>query len=154
MKTFADYVRYYNNHDVIGLVEAIEKMVAIENKNGLDVFKESVSLPGLTRKYLFSKLQQDNEYFAGIGKEHKHIYKDLKERGIVGGPSIIFHRYQVAGETKIKGKEICKKIIGFDANSLHLWCTAELIPTGYYCLREKSITIRGRLDTHVNRFNG
>ena len=104
-------------------------MVVIENKNGLDVFKKSVSLPGLTRKYLFSKLQQDNKYFAGIGKEHKHIYKDLKERGIVGGPSIIFHRYQVAGETKFKDKEICKKVIGFDANSLYLWCTAQPMPT-------------------------
>ena len=150
MQTFADYVRYYNNHDVIGLVGAIEKW----SPSKINVFKESVSLPGLTRKYLFTKLQRDNEYFAGIGKEHRHIYKDLKERCIVGGPSIIFHRYQVAGETKIKGKETYKKIIGFDANSLYLWCTAQQMPTGYYCLRKKSITIRGRLDTRNNRFNG
>ena len=51
MKTFADFVKYYNNHDVIGLVEGIEKMLEIEKGNELDVFKESVSLPGLTQKY-------------------------------------------------------------------------------------------------------
>jgi hypothetical protein len=38
MKTFADYVRCYNNHDVIGMIEGIEKLLAIENKQGLDVF--------------------------------------------------------------------------------------------------------------------
>ena len=51
MDTFCDYVRYYNNHDVIGLVQGIEKILVIENNNKLDVFKESVSLPGLTQHY-------------------------------------------------------------------------------------------------------
>ena len=67
-------------------------MLVIENNNKLDIFKESVSLPGLTQKYLFKNL--GNDYFVGIGKEHAHIYKQLRELGIVGGPSIIFHRYQ------------------------------------------------------------
>ena len=49
MKTFGDYVRFYNNHDVIGLVEGIGKMIEIENSNKLDVFKESCRLPGLTQ---------------------------------------------------------------------------------------------------------
>ena len=52
MTTFADYVEYYNNHDVIGLVEGIEKMIEIQNKKKLDMFKDSVSLPGLVQKYL------------------------------------------------------------------------------------------------------
>ena len=49
MKTFADYVKYYNEHDVIGRIEGIEKLLAIENEQGLDVFKESVSLATLTQ---------------------------------------------------------------------------------------------------------
>ena len=56
METFEDYVRHYNNHNVIGLVEGIVKMLEIENDNGLDVFKESVSLSGLTQKCLFKKM--------------------------------------------------------------------------------------------------
>ena len=92
------------------MVEAIEKLIAIERKNKLDVFKDSVSLPGLTQKYIFRNLKSD-EYFVGIGKEHSHIYKELRELGIVGGPSIIFHRYQEAGVTKIKGKDVCKRRI-------------------------------------------
>jgi len=40
-------------------------------------------------------------YFCGISEEHKHIYKDLREKGICGGPE--------ANVTLIKGKNICKK---------------------------------------------
>ena len=111
-------------------------MIEIENSNKLDVFKESCSLPGLTQRYLFNKLSKD-DYFTCIGREHKHIYKDLKELGIVGGPSIVFHRYHEADVTKIKGKEMCKCVIGFDCNSMYLNCTAKRMCTGYYVLREK-----------------
>ncbi len=103
MKTFSDYVRYYNNHDVIGMVEGLTKMIEIENKNGLDLFKISVSLPGLTQQYLFKNLKDD--YFTNFSKEHEHIYKQLKA-GVVGGASIIFHRHHKVDETKIKGKHL------------------------------------------------
>ena len=134
MTTFRDYIRYYNNHDVIGMIEGIEKMLKIENANKLDVFKESVSLPGLTQTYLFKKLGDD--YFTNFSKEHGHIYKELRQ-GIVGGPSIVFCRYQEAGITKIKGKNICRKIIGYDANALYLDCSGKRMPTGRYVVRTK-----------------
>ena len=136
MKQFKDYVRYYNNHDVVGMIEGIDKMLAIENEEGLDVFKESVSLASLAQLYLQRKLDE-NDYFCGISAKHSHIYKDLKSLGIVGGPSIIFHRYQEAGKTLIKGKHLCKKVTGYDANALYLCCTGEDMCTGHYVLREK-----------------
>ena len=49
MRTFGDYVRFYNDRDVIGFVEAVEKIISNERDNGLDIFKESISLPGLTQ---------------------------------------------------------------------------------------------------------
>ena len=52
------------------MVEGIMKMLEINNKNGLDVFKELVSLPGLTQRYLMKNLS-DDDYFFGIGKEHE-----------------------------------------------------------------------------------
>ena len=76
MKTFADYSKHYNNADVIGFVEAVDKMVTNEREdNSLDMFKESVSLPGLTQKYLFKRLDPQSEYFVGFGKEQKHLVK-------------------------------------------------------------------------------
>ena len=137
METFADYVRYYNNADVIGFVEAVDKMMTNKKlEKGLDMFKMSVSLPGLTERYIFSQLDEKTEYFVGFAEEHKHLAKLMREN-IVGGPSIIFHRYHERDVTKIKGKNFCKKIIGFDANSLYPYCMAQKMPTGYYTLQEE-----------------
>ena len=33
---------------------------------------------------------------------------------IVGGPSNIYHRKAVKGETKIRGGKVCKKVLGYD----------------------------------------
>ena len=33
VKTFGDYTRYYNDRDVLGLVEAVQNMICIENEN-------------------------------------------------------------------------------------------------------------------------
>ena len=132
MVKFEDYVRYHNNADVIGFVEAVEKIVANEKANGLDIFKESVSLPGLTQS-LFLKLSDDDDYFVGFAEQHKHLTKLLRNN-IVGVPSIIFHRYHEKDVTMIKGKHLCKKVIGFDANSLHLHCFDQNMPTGYYVM--------------------
>ena len=118
------------------MIEGIENLIAIENEQGLDVFKESVSLASLTQKYLQRNLS-DSDYFTGISEQHKHIHKDLKTLGIVGGPSIIFHRYHEKDVTMIKGKHLCKEVIGLDANALYLFCTGEEMFTGYYSLREK-----------------
>ena len=135
MVVFADFVRYYNNGDVVGFVEAVEKIVANERENKLDIFKESISLPGLTQRYLFMNLPRD-DYFVGFAREHKHLLKLLKDN-IVGGPSIIFHRYHEKDVTLIKGKHLCKKVIGYDANSLYLYCLAQNMPTGFYEVLEK-----------------
>ena len=79
MKTFSDYIRYYNNADVIGFVEAVNKMLKNNVDRGLDMFKISVSLPGLTQRYIFSKLK-DNTYFVGFGtKNIKVMLKELRD---------------------------------------------------------------------------
>ena len=74
-----------------------------------------------------------------FGSQHKHLQKELRE-GIVGGPSIIFHRYHEEGVTKIRNENglPCATIKGFDANSLYLWAIGQKLPVWYYKLREKS----------------
>ena len=37
----------------------------------------------------------------------------------------------------IKGKKMCKTMIGYDANSLYLQCLAQKMSTGFYILLEK-----------------
>ena len=79
-------------------------MIDIKITEGMDMFKDFVSLLGLTHRYLFRNLGDD--YFTVFNEENKHFYKELK-KNIVGGPSLVFCRYQKKGETIIKGKEPC-----------------------------------------------
>ena len=133
MKTFGDYVRYYNDLDVTGLVEGIVKMSEIFRKQKLDIFKDGVSLPRLTQKQIFKALKK-GQYFTTFSKKHSHIYKTVRD-GIVGGASIVFDRYKEKGK-KLKNT-ICQRILGFDCNSLYLWAMGEDQCTGVYRLREK-----------------
>ena len=86
---------------------------------------------------MFKKLQKD-EYFVTFSHQHKHLHREVQDR-IVGGPSIVLTRHHERGKTRIRGgSEICKKVIGYDANSLYLWCIgANKMPVGWYTLREK-----------------
>jgi len=51
---------------------------------------------------------------------------------LVGGPSIIFHRFHKVDETRIRGGKLCKKVLGYDANALYLWAISEVMPVGDY----------------------
>jgi hypothetical protein len=128
MKNMMDFLRWYNNCDVIPMVEAINKMFLFYRAKGLDMFKDAISLPGLAYKVLLSCTP---EKFSLFNEEDKELFYLLK-RNIVGGPSIIFHRYHEAGKTRIRGGKLCKKVLGYDANALYLWAIAQVMPTGDY----------------------
>ncbi len=44
MKNMFDYLEYYNNCDVIPMVEAINKMFMFYRPKNLDMFKDAISL--------------------------------------------------------------------------------------------------------------
>ena len=55
--------------------------------------------------------------------------------GMVGGPSIVFCRYAEAGISKIRSHinneaKTCRAVLGFDANSLYLFCSGQEMPCG------------------------
>ena len=55
--------------------------------------------------------------------------------GMIGGPSIVFCRYAEAGVSKIRshikiGVKTCRAVLGFDANSLYLYCSGQEMPCG------------------------
>ena len=153
MTTFSDYVKYYNDADVIGSVEATTKMLETKKEKGLDMFKISVSLPGLTQRYLFNNIGDD--YFVGFGEEHKHIEKELRE-SITGGPSIIFHRYHEQLKTFIKNikDNICKCVLGFDANALYLYCLGQKMPKNGIRYRTNRMATKNIKNIVSNPFNG
>ena len=119
MQTFGDWLEYYNNLDVTPFLETIEKMKAFYTKIGVNIFKDAVSLPGVSMQYILRRPE---------------AYEMLKA-AVVGGPSLVFTRKHVAGKTRIKSHKyepsnIVKRIMGFDVNSLYPSTMAKEMPCG------------------------
>ncbi|GMF14372.1 unnamed protein product [Phytophthora fragariaefolia] len=233
MKTIKDYLIWYNNHDVVPFIKAIQMKRELFKRYELDMLCDGVSLPGLSEKIMYKTqemifpdkkkgkpfdfpekrylgyIMQDEEagrefsmtmqhldevlkkqtYICGycyiplneenvsadrinnnlghedgniiiscvscncarknmnikafrrkklldfnadrlvfsIDEEESDIYRKMKAN-IAGGPSIIFNRYGKRNETTIRGGKMYKKIIGYDANALYLWCLGNKMP--------------------------
>ena len=67
------------------------------------MFKQGISVPGLTLLYLFNGLPEKT-YFTIFNEKNKDLH-DLVKDNIVGGPSIIFHRYHEKGVTTLRQNE-------------------------------------------------
>ena len=52
MQTYRDWNRYYNNLDVVPFVHALNSMRSFYADKGIDILKDAVSLPGVSRNYL------------------------------------------------------------------------------------------------------
>ena len=86
-------------------------------------------------------------------KDCREVRKDCKihakneayetlSTGMIGGPSIVFCRYAEAGISKIRSHinsdsgagasqaKTCRAVLGFDANSLYLYCSGQEMPCG------------------------
>ena len=148
MVTLKDFLVWYNNLDVDPFMEAAEIM-ATSIVTGVNVFKQCISIPGLTLCYVFQDL---SDFFSLVETRDADMYTCLKDN-IVRGPSIIFTRHHEAGVTNIRGGKVCQKIVGFDPNALYLACLASDMPAGHYARwlptkTEGFFTVR-RSNTHI-----
>ena len=100
---------------------------------GIDIFKDAVSLPGVSMNYLLcGTLNRPNasELFAP-GAEACEMLKGA----VVGGPSLVFCRKQKAGVTRIhshkhQDAKVCRKVLGYGANALYPSTMLGLMPCG------------------------
>ena len=126
MQTFGDWLKYYNNLDVAPFLEALQKMKAFYTDLGVDIFKDAVSLPGVSQQFVLRGTLQPRRGYKppDLYAPNKEAYGMLKA-AVVGGPSLVFTRKHVAGETHIRshqygeGARLARRILGYDANSLY-----------------------------------
>ena len=141
MTTMRDYLVWYNNRDVTPFLEAIAKQFAFYHDRGIDMFKDGISVPGLSLLHLFNDLPNDT-YFTVFNRTNSDLHELVKDN-IVGGPAIIFHRYHEKNVTRIRGgSEPCRSIVGYDANALYLWALMQDMPTGWYTRRRAENNFR------------
>ena len=107
------------------------------------MFKQGISVPGLTLLYLFNDLP-DRIYFTIFNEKNKDLHSLVKDN-VVGGTSLIFHRYHEKGVTTLRHNEYgetarpCRSIVGYHANALYLWSLRQDMPMGRYTrLREEN----------------
>ena len=136
METLREYLIWYNNRDVTPFLDAIAKQAAFYLDRHIDMFKDGISVPGLALLYLFNNLPKDT-FFTIFNKTNSDLHHLIKDN-IVGGPAIIFHRYHEKNVTRIRdGSELCRKVVGYDANALYLWALMQDMPTGWYVRRRE-----------------
>ena len=133
MQTFGDWLEYYNNLDVTPFLEALEKMKAYYTNLGVDIFKDAVSLPGVALQYVLRRTLRGRNA-PELHAPGSEAY-DMLRAAVVGGPSLVFTRKHVAGQTRIRSHKyeeanIVQRILGFDANGLYLSTMAKDMPCG------------------------
>ena len=136
MQTFGDWLEYYNNLDVAPFLEALQKMKEFYTSLEIDILKDAVSLPGVSEKYILRKTLQPRWGYKPpeLYSPNKEAYAMLKA-AVVGGPSLVFTRKHVAGETRIRSHQyenakVCRRILGYDANSLYPSTMMKEMPCG------------------------
>jgi G:T-mismatch repair DNA endonuclease (very short patch repair protein)/DNA-directed RNA polymerase subunit RPC12/RpoP len=135
MKTMKDFLVWYNNLDVEPFLEAIAKQTTIYASKNIDMFKHAISIPGIAVLWKFHVLKDTPVDIPLISTVNRDLYHTVKAN-IVGGPSIVFHRYHEKGVTELRGHDYkadakkCQNVVGFDANALYLWSMMQDMPTG------------------------
>ena len=78
--TLKDFLVWHNNFDVDPFMEAAEKMATFYRDLGVDVFKQCISIPGLTLRYVFQDL---SDFFLTGGDArcgHVHVFERQHRR--------------------------------------------------------------------------
>jgi hypothetical protein len=149
MTTIQDFLVWYNNLDTAPFVKAVVKLQEFYYREKVDIFKSSMSAPGIARSMVFAAARRARASLALMNEE---IWRLIK-KNLVGGPSIIFNRHQKVGETPIRENydNICKHVIGFDANALYLYAFSKPMPVGMYIHRRLEDNFQPRREDKYNK---
>ena len=129
MQNFSDFLKRYNNKDVVPTLEAMQKMIKFYHNKGIDMLKLGCTLPNLANICLH---KSTDSTFYPFTESDKDLLEKIRE-DMVGGPSIVFTRKAVVDETFIRrSSNLCKSIVGIDASQLYPYSMCEPLPTAVY----------------------
>ena len=129
MTIFQDFVRWYNNKDVVPTLEAMQKMMEFYHNKGIDMLKLECTLPNTANICLHKWTNNKFNPFVGAYRVlHDKIREDM-----TGGPSIVFTRKAFVDQTYIQNsKNFWKSILGIDAKQFYPFSLFQEMPTGLY----------------------
>ena len=98
MKSFKDFLMWYNNKDVVPTLEAMQKMIEFYHQKEIDMLKLGCTLPYLAN--ICSHKSTDSKFYP-FTEGDKDLLEKIRE-DMVGGPSIVFTRKAVVDEIFIR----------------------------------------------------
>ena len=126
---FSDFLKWYNNKDVVPTLEAMQKTIEFYLNNGIDMLKLGCTLPNLAKNCLHKST--DSKFYPFTPSDEDLLEKTRGDT--VGVPSIVFTRKAVVNETSIrKSSNLCNSIVCIDASQLYLYSMCQPMPTGLY----------------------
>ena len=128
MSSFKDFLRWYNDKDMVPTLEAMQNMIAFYDDKDVDVLKLGCTLPNLGSICLHKYTEAN---FYSFTEEEKVLLKGIPE-DVAGGPSIVFTRKAVVETFIRKSTNLCKSFVGIDASQLLPYSMCQLMPTGLY----------------------
>ena len=141
MQNFSDFLKWYNNKDVVPTLEAMQKMIEFYHNKGIDTLKLGYTLPNLANTCL--NKSRDSKFYP-FTESDKDLLEKIREY-TVGGPPIVFTRKAVVDETFLcKPSNLCNSIVGIDASQLYPYWMCQPMPTGFYT--------RWEYDSETKRF--
>ena len=141
MSSFKDFLRWYNDKNVVPTLEAMQKIIVFYHDKDIDILKLGCTLPNLANICLH---KSTDAKFYPFTEGAKDLVQEIRE-DVIGGPSIVFTRKAVVDETFIrKSTNLCKSIFGIDASQLYPYSMCQPMPTGLYT--------RWDFDSETSRF--
>lgn len=129
MRNMLDMLEVYNVRDVEPMKQAVCNLLTYYRDLKVDIFKDCISLPGVSKRVLFNSVSKDVQFYL-FDSSMKDDFWDFKAN-LAGGFSAVFNRFQEAGKTRIRETgELVKTIKGYDATSLYLSCFTGFLPVG------------------------
>ena len=129
MKSFKEFLMWYNNKDVVPTVEAKQKLIENYHQREIDILKLGCTLPNLA---IICRYKSTHSKFYPFTESDKDLLEKIRE-DIVGGPSIAFAGKAVIDETFIrKSTTLCESIVGINASQLYPYSMCQALPTGLY----------------------
>ena len=129
MSSFIEFLRWFENKNVVSTLEAMQKMIAFYHDKDIDMLKVGCTLPNLAN--ICSDKSTDAKFYPFTEGDKGFLEKNRED--VVGGPSIVFTRKAVVDETSIqKSTNICKSTVGIDSSQLYPYSMYQHMPTGLY----------------------
>ena len=138
-----DYLKYYNGCDTEPMVKGVTKLMISYFDQKIDIWKDCLSTPGVSRILLMRDAQAQNIIFPLFDETDKDLHYMMRSQ-ICAGPSIIFTRKLEKGVTPllVDSEEICEKILGYDCSSLYLAQMLHHMPSQCYIRRMQENNFR------------